>query len=209
MSIPSSIESLPAEAREAFDGWLQDPAITQKEATRRVNALLENMGQGERRLSLQAVNGYDLRRRATAERKRQSRIITEIWADKFGSEPGEQVDQLIIEMLRALTFDIAFRLQNGELDHESLSAVIDAADRVTLMVEQLERSSEIAARREREIKRQADEESKDKNSGESEARRKRRGEVFRFFVREVYGLELDDNFKPLPLPENHGSRKTN
>ena len=77
------------------------------------------------------------------------------------------------------------------------------------MVEQLERSSEIAARREREIKRQADEERKDKNPGESEARRKRRGEVFRFFAREVYGLELDDNFKPLPLPENHGSRKTN
>ena len=160
MPLPSSIESLPAEAREAFDGWLQDPAITQKEATQRVNALLENMGQGERRLSLQAVNRYDLRRRATAERKRQSRIITEIWADKFGSEPGEQVDQLIIELLRALTFDLAFQLQNGDLDHASLPAVIDAADRVTLMVEQLERSSEIAARREREIKRQADEERK-------------------------------------------------
>lgn len=196
MSIPSSIESLPAEAREAFDGWLQDPAITQKEATRRVNALLENMGQGERRLSLQAVNRYDLRRRATAERKRQSRIITEIWADKFGSEPGEQVDQLIIELLRALTFDIAFRLQNGELDHESLPAVIDAADRVTLMVEQLERSSEIAARREREIKLQADEERKARAALKPLNLTKQDGARMREMARRIYSGENPDWVRP-------------
>ena len=196
MPLPSSIESLPAEAREAFDGWLQDPAITQKEATQRVNALLENMGQGERRLSLQAVNRYDLRRRATAERKRQSRIITEIWADKFGSEPGEQVDQLIIELLRALTFDIAFRLQNGELDHESLPAVIDAADRVTLMVEQLERSSEIAARREREIKRQADEERKAQAALKPLNLTKQDGARMREMARRIYSGENPDWVRP-------------
>ena len=196
MSIPSSIESLPAEAREAFDGWLQDPAITQKEATQRVNALLENMGQGERRLSLQAVNRYDLRRRATAERKRQSRIITEIWADKFGSEPGEQVDQLIIELLRALTFDLAFRLQNGELDHASLPAVIDAADRVTLMVEQLERSSEIAARREREIKRQADEERKVQAALKPLNLTKQDGARMREMARRIYSGQNPDWERP-------------
>ena len=196
MPLPSSIESLPAEAREAFDGWLQDPAITQKEATQRVNALLENMGQGERRLSLQAVNRYDLRRRATAERKRQSRIITEIWADKFGSEPGEQVDQLIIELLRALTFDLAFRLQNGELDHASLPAVIDAADRVTLMVEQLERSSEIAARREREIKRQADEERKAQAALKPLNLTKQDGARMREMARRIYSGQNPDWERP-------------
>ena len=196
MPLPSSIESLPAEAREAFDGWLQDPAITQKEATRRVNALLENMGQGERRLSLQAVNRYDLRRRATAERKRQSQIITEIWADKFGSEPGEQVDQLIIELLRALTFDIALRLHNGELDHASLPAVIDAADRVTLMVEQLERSSEIAARREREIKRQADEERKVQAALKPLNLTKQDGARMREMARRIYSGQNPDWERP-------------
>ena len=196
MPLPSSIESLPAEAREAFDGWLQDPAITQKEATQRVNALLENMGQGERRLSLQAVNRYDLRRRATAERKRQSRIITEIWADKFGSEPGEQVDQLIIELLRALTFDLAFRLQNGELDHASLPAVIDAADRVTLMVEQLERSSEIAARREREIKRQANEERKVQAALKPLNLTKQDGARMREMARRIYSGQNPDWERP-------------
>ena len=196
MPLPSSIESLPAEAREAFDGWLQDPAITQKEATQRVNALLENMGQGERRLSLQAVNRYDLRRRATAERKRQSRIITEIWADKFGSEPGEQVDQLIIELLRTLTFDLAFRLQNGELDHASLPAVIDAADRVTLMVEQLERSSEIAARREREIKRQTDEERKAQAALKPLNLTKQDGARMREMARRIYSGQNPDWERP-------------
>ena len=196
MPLPSSVESLPAEAREAFDGWLQDPAITQKEATRRVNALLENMGQGERRLSLQAVNRYDLRRRATAERKRQSRIITEIWADKFGSEPGEQVGQLIIELLRTLTFDLAFRLQNGELDHASLPTVIDAADRVTLMVEQLERSSEIAARREREIKRQAHEGHKAQAALKPLNLTEQDGERMREIARRIYSGQNPDWERP-------------
>ena len=162
MPLPCSIENLPAEAREALDGWLQDPAVTQKEATRRVNELLETSGQGEQRLSRQAVNRYDLRLRGTAERKRQARIITEIWADKFGSETDGQVGQLIIELLRMLTFDFARRLQNGELDHASLPDVIDAADRVALMAEQLESSSEISARLEREAQRVAKEERKAK-----------------------------------------------
>ena len=90
MPLPCSIDSLPAEAREALDGWLRDPAVTQTDATRRVNELLENLGQGERRLSPQA------------------------------------------------------------------------ADRVTLMAEQLESSSEISARLERQAKREAEEERKAK-----------------------------------------------
>ena len=48
MPVPSSIYSLPAEARKALDGWLRDPAVTQTEAVRRVNALLEDLDLGER-----------------------------------------------------------------------------------------------------------------------------------------------------------------
>ena len=186
MPLPCSIDRLPAEAREALDGWLRDPAVTQTDATRRVNELLENLGQGERRLSLQAVNRYDMRMRAIDERKRQSRIITEIWADKFGSEPSGQVGQLIIEMLRTLTFDLALRPQNGELDHASLPAVIDAADRVTLMAEQLESSSEISSRLERQAKREAEEERKAKAALEPLNLTEHDAERMREMARKIY-----------------------
>ena len=183
MPLPCSIDSLPA---EALEGWLRDPAVTQKEATRRVNELLEKLGLGEQRLSPQAVNRYDLRLRAIDERDRQSRIITESWADKFGSEPSGQVGQFIIEMLRTLTFDLALRLQNGELDHASLPAVIDAADRVTLMAEQLESSSEISARLERQAKREAEEERKAKAALEPLNLTEHDAERMREVARKIY-----------------------
>ena len=209
MPLPSIIYRLPTEAREALDGWLRDPAITQIEAAERVNAMLEKSGQGELRVSRDAVGHYHRRLREEDETLRQSQVIGDVLADKFGPAAAGQMGQLVIHMLRALIFDLTLRLRDREFEDAPLPTVIKAIGKVTRMAHRLERSSEIAARREREIKRQADEKRKDKNPGESEARRKRRGEVFRFFVREVYGLELDDNFKPLPLPENHGSRKTN
>ena len=186
--MPSSIDRLPAEAREALDGWLQDPDITQKEATRRVNALLENMGQSERRLNLQAVNRYDLRTRATDERNRQARVITEVWVDRFGSVPAGQAGQLVIEMLRTLTFDLALRLQNSKLDDKSLPDLIEAAAKVTLMAKTLERTSEIKARLERELKRQADEERKARAARKDKKSPDVSSEQLRKIMREIYGV---------------------
>ena len=209
MPLPSNIDRLPAEAREALDGWLRDPAITQIEAAKRVNALLEKSGQGELRVSRDAVGRYHRQMRKGAERLRQSRVISEVLSDKFGSTPAGQVGHLIIHMLRALTFDLTSRLQDRELDDEPLPTVIKAAGKVTRMVQRLERSSEIAARRERDIKRQADEERKAKSAGETKERPKLDSKLYRWIVREVYGLTLDDKLIPSPLPANHESRNTN
>ncbi len=184
----SKIDSLPAEAREALDGWLKDPGTTQKEATRRVNELLENMGQGERRLSPLAVHRYDLKMRATDERNRQARVISEVWVDRFGSEPAGQAGQLVIEMLRTLTFDLALRLQNSELDDNSLPDLIEAAAKVTLMAQRLERLNEIKTRLEREIKREAEEERKAKAARKDKKSTKVNTEKLRQIVREIYGV---------------------
>ena len=145
----SSIDTLPAEARDALEGWLRDPGVKQREAMRRVNALLEEMGLGEQRVSKQAVHRHTLRMRSKEERSRQAEVIAGVWVEKLGVAPGGQAGGVVIEMLRLLTFEIALRLLDGELDNKGLRDVVDAAGKVCEMVERLERSREIAARGER------------------------------------------------------------
>ena len=193
MPKPSSIDRLPSEVREALQGWLRDPAITQTEATERTNALLEELEAQQPqekqadRVSRQAVNRYDLRMRASCERLLQSRQATEVWADKLGSVPAGQVGQLVIEMLRTLAYDLTSSLQDRELDEVSLSGVAETAARIGFLTERLERSREIALRCDREIKRQAAEEAaaKAKDAKRSDPENPER---LRELMREIYGI---------------------
>ena len=97
MSQPSSIDRLPSEVREALQGWLRDPAITQTEATERTNALLDELaaqqpeGKRAERVSRQAVHRYDKRMRRACERVLQSRQALEVWTEKLGSAPAGPV----------------------------------------------------------------------------------------------------------------------
>ena len=211
MSQPSSIDRLPSDVREALQGWLRDPAITQTEATERTNALLEELaaqqpeGKRAERVSRLAVHRYDKRMRAACERVLQSRQVFEVWADKLGSAPAGPTGHLITEIMRTLVFDLAFRLQDCEIDEKSLSRVVETAGRISLMAQRLERSREIAVRCDREIKRQAGEESAAK------ARKAKPPpldpERLREIVRQIYGVELHIPEPPSALPVHHEPRK--
>ena len=193
MSQPSSIDRLPSEVREALHGWLRDPAITQTEATKRTNALLDELAaqqpEEERAeyVSRQAVNRYDQRMRAACERLLQSQQVTEVWADKLGSAPAGQFGHLVTEMLRMLVFDLAYQIQDLQdrlIDEKSLPGIVATANKVSLMAQRLERSSEIAVRRDREIKRQAAEEAE---KAKIANRPPVTSEKVREIVREIYG----------------------
>ncbi|MDE0125349.1 MAG: DUF3486 family protein [Bryobacterales bacterium] len=60
MGRQSTIIRLPADARDALDRWLDDPAVTQTEATASVNALLAKSHPGHPPVSRRAVNRYHL-----------------------------------------------------------------------------------------------------------------------------------------------------
>ncbi|MDE0165550.1 MAG: DUF3486 family protein [Bryobacterales bacterium] len=194
MSQPSSIDRLPSEVREALQGWLRDPAITQTEATERTNALLDELaaqqpeGKPAEYVSRQAVNRYDQRMRAACERLAQSRQVTEVWADKLGSVPAGQFGHIVTEMLRMLVFDLAYQiqgLQDRVIDEKSLPGIVASANKVSLMAQRLERSSEIAVRRDREIKRQAAEEAE---KAKAARRVPATPEKVREVIREIYGV---------------------
>ena len=192
MSQTSSIERLPSDVCEALHGWLRAPAISQTEATERTNALLDDLGLAER-VSRLAVHRYNKRMRAACERVLQSRQVFEVWADKLGSAPAGPAGHLVTEMMRATVFDLTSRLQDLEIDDETMPGVVQTAFKITLMAESLERSREIAARCDREIKRQAAEESAAKAAGKPKDAKRAPldGERLREIVRKVYGVELD------------------
>ena len=183
----STIEKLPREVREALDGWLRDASVTQIEAVRRANARLEELG-SPLRVSRRAVSSYDLRIRRAGEKLSQSRQIAEAWIARFGSLPGGKLGHLVIEMLRALAFDLAPRLQQGDLDEKSLPRLLHAAATITLIAQRLEQSSDFIARRERQLKREAAEEMAARAAREIKAGREITPERLRQIVRDAYGL---------------------
>ena len=165
---------------------LRDRSITQTEATRRANALLEELGLPQR-ISRRSVGRYHLRMKYAGVKLRQSREIAEAWIDKLGSAPGGKLAHLVIEMLRTLAYDLTLRLHESDLDDKSLPRVLNAAARVALMVQRLEQSSEIVARRERQLKREAAELAA-KAARENKAGREVSPERLEEIIREIYGL---------------------
>lgn len=152
MSGPSSIQRLPAEVREALDGWLRDPAITQLEATRRANALLAEIDPDRAPVTKSSVNRYSRRMEDVGQRLRESREVADAWIGKLGSQPGGKLGQLVTETLRTVAFEASQLIISGELDAESLPGVIKQLQGLALAAQRLEKSSSDIERRDRQIR---------------------------------------------------------
>jgi len=157
----SSIDRLPPEIREKLQELLRDPRVTQMDATRKINKILEAEGH-EEKLSKSSVNRYDLRMRSVGENLRQSREMAEMWIDKLGSAPQGQVGNLVNEILRTLSFDITLILQEGGIDAENAPAVVDMLKGLSLTTQRLEKAANLNLEREKEIRKQALEEAASK-----------------------------------------------
>ena len=150
MGQPSTITRLPEDILEKFHELLRDPRVTQLEATARINEILEQ--HGLERVSKSAVNRYDLSMRQTGEKLQQSREIAKMWIGKLGAAPQGQVGNLVNEILRTLAFDLSLKLQDAELNEESIPGVIGNLKALALAVQRLEASSTMNVKREKEIR---------------------------------------------------------
>ena len=150
-----AIPKLPENVREALNGWLRDPGISQGEAADRTNTLLEGLGV-EERVSRQAVNRYDLRMRKVGQKLREGRQVAEAWIAKLGSQPGGQMGHLVTELIRSLAFDLSLKvqeLQEAEIDIESLPAAVGLVNKLALTAQRIERASDLSVNREQKIRR--------------------------------------------------------
>ena len=144
----SSIKSLPPALLEQLQGWLRDPAITQTEATERLNAVLAELGEKPR--SKSAVNRYALQMQEIGAKIQQSREIADMWVAKFGNASQGKVGILLNEVVRNLAFNTALQLSEGEEPpHPALLKDLAQA------IEKLERASTINEKRQQEIERAA------------------------------------------------------
>lgn len=151
----STIDLLPPEIKSELQAWLQDPRITQLEATDRANSLLSLMGLPER-ITKSAVNRYAVKMEEVGAKIRQSREIAEMYISKVGAAPQGQTGLLINEMLRTMAFDLTLKIQDADIaDPETLSSTIDQVKSLALAAQRLEQAATINVKRESEIKKSA------------------------------------------------------
>lgn len=153
----SSIDLLPQEVRDHLNAFLRDPAITQKEATERVNALLEEIGV-KKKLSKSSVNRYAMQMEEIGAQLRESREIAKMWIGELGAEPQGKIGNLVNEMLRTIAFRLSMLTQGSEIDEKNAGEIAKIGKDLSLMMMRLEKAANLNVEREKEIRQQALEE---------------------------------------------------
>ncbi len=155
MSQPSSIELLPDDIRIKLQELLRDPRVTQIEATRRINDILEAEEHPEN-VSKSAVNRYALKMEKVGAKIRQSREVAKMWIGNLGAAPQGEVGKLLNEMVRTLAWDATLEMAEGS-EPVKPKMLKDMA----IAIERLERAATTNVKREEEIRAQERKTAKD------------------------------------------------
>lgn len=137
------IQQLPQDLQDLLNRLLRE-GVTQAEILRQLNPLLEQ--RGERPVSRSGLNRYTTRMAAFGHRMKEAREAAEVWVAKFGEQPTGDIGAAVIEMLRALAFDLSLSMQDAdEVDPDALNTL-------SIAMQRLERAAQTSAKREREIR---------------------------------------------------------
>lgn len=158
-----TINRLPDDIIERLQALLRDKRCTQLEVTAQINALLEAKGETAR-LSKSTVNRYDLKMREAGAKLSQAREVAKMWIGKLGAAPQGEVGHLVNEVCRTLAFDVALKLQDMELNEETMPEVGKQLRNLSLVIMQLEKASSENVKREDDIRRQERERLKEKTA---------------------------------------------
>lgn len=181
MAQQSSINRLPEDILTRLQELLRDPRVTQLEATRRINVVLEEEG-GPDRLSKSAVNRYAVRMEAVGARLRQSREIAKMWIGKLGAEPQGEVGKLLNEMVRTLAFEATMEMAE---DAEPIQPRM--LRDLAIAIEKLEKAASENVKRDAEIRNRALEDAADAVE-KTGSRKQLAPETIRMIKEDIYGL---------------------
>ena len=157
MARTSSIKKLPTEMRAALHELLRDPRVSQMNAAKTINDLLEKEGH-EDRVSKSAVNRYAQRMEKVGRKLRESREISSMWMAKLGEQPEGKIGQLVNEMLRAMAFDLSSMMQDQELKPDDAPGAIKMVKEMAIAMHRLEQAASENTKRDQEIRKQVAEE---------------------------------------------------
>lgn len=154
MARKSSIKKrLTPDELEQLHTLLNDPTITQIEATEKINAIIEDRG-GEV-VTKSAVNRYKLNIDQVGKAIRESREMAEIWIGKLGAAPQSKVANMTSEIIRNSMIDVSLALQKitmGADDPEIIAGAIKMLKDLAYSHEKLEKAVSETTDREVKIK---------------------------------------------------------
>ena len=148
----SKVEQIPSDILEKLQELLRDPRVNQLDATNRINAILEE--RGEEPVSKSGVNRYAIQMDQVGIKLRQSREMAEMWIGKLGAVPQGKLGNLVNEILRTLSFELAMATQQGELDPDKLPEVAQMLKDLALAQMRLEKAASENVKRDEEIRKQ-------------------------------------------------------
>ena len=184
---PSTIDLVPDDIRHKLQELLRDPRVTQMEAAKRINAILEGKGLPER-VSKSSVNRYAQRMEEMGKRIRESREIAEMWVGQLGATPQGQVGNFVNETLRTLALDISLIIQDGKLNGKNAPKAAKMLNNLALAMQRLEKAANLNVEREKEIRQQALDDVAKKVDAATGAGEAMTAERFREILRESYGV---------------------
>ncbi|PLY02759.1 MAG: hypothetical protein C0622_05265 [Desulfuromonas sp.] len=153
----STFDKLPRPIVLQLNEWLEDPAITQKDALSMLNDRLEEEGI-ELRASKSALNRHAQRLEKVGRRMREGRQFADQLMSYVGANQQTQFGQLINQMLHGITFELAGNLQDIDQNPENIPVIIEMVKDLALTGQRLEKAAQLNAAREKEIRQQALEE---------------------------------------------------
>ena len=191
MGRPSTVNRLPENVREALHGWLNDPAITQQEATERTNALLAEVAPQHPQVSYHAVNRYDQKFRGVTRRLRESREVASRMVAELGSSPGGEMGRLLTEMVRTVSFRITAVIQETDLGEDAIPRLLKQLKDLSLISQRVEAAGKMNEQREREVRELTRREAKEEAAKVAERTARRKGlsaETAKQIKRKILGI---------------------
>ncbi|HBG06314.1 MAG: hypothetical protein A2075_12150 [Geobacteraceae bacterium GWC2_58_44] len=152
-----SVDLIPDDVKATLDAYLRDKKLSQIEATRRTNMILEELGHPVR-LTKSAVNRYSQDMEEVGAQLRESREVAQQWIGALGSVPQDDVGLLVVEIIRSLSFDITMMVRKGKIDADKVPEIVKTLNTMALTQMRIEKATSDNVKRAREIRKLAIEE---------------------------------------------------
>ncbi|QLK44279.1 hypothetical protein DR996_02560 [Vibrio owensii] len=163
---PNKIQMLPADIKSKVDKLLLDGKLQQIDIVEQIKALLAERGLLEEHdFSYPTFNRYASRFHDSMQVMREARELAEQLAQKLGDEPGTDINNALIELVKAEVFKM---LASSRKNKDGSEAIIPVEDlnKIMLAIRRITESQRTQMRMEKEVRRAFAEEVAKKLPGE-------------------------------------------
>lgn len=152
MPRPSTIDLLAPALRSRLQELLAMPGVTQQQIADTIN-----QEAGDVVVSKSAVNRYHVAMRKFATKNRQAREVVAAYLAHAGAEGQQQLSEVLVHQLRAVTFDLMIEIQEAQEaaeadDPERIQRIADLLSRVSRSVRETEQAADRSAERRRRLR---------------------------------------------------------